>query len=53
MFHGTTYNDDFKRNAVLQCWSNVAAIRSNVKAMLQRCVALKIVVVYPLVWRHL
>ena len=49
MLHGTTYNDDFKRNATLPCWNNVAAIRSNVKAMLRRCVALKIVVVYPLV----
>lgn len=49
MLHGTTYNDDFKRNAALQCWSNVAAIRSNVKAMLRHFVALKIVVVYSLV----
>ena len=49
MLHGTTYNDDFNRDAALQCWSNVAAIRSNVKAMLRRCVALKIVVGYPLV----
>ena len=50
MLHETTYSDDFKRNAAaLQCWNNVAAIRSNVKAVLRRCVVLKIVVVHPLV----
>ena len=33
----------------LQCWSNVVTIRNNVATMLQRCVALKIVVANSLV----
>ena len=44
MLHGTIRNDDFWRNTALQCWNNVVTIRNNVAAMLQRCVALKIVV---------
>ena len=44
MLHGTIGNDDFERNTALQCWNNVVTIRNNVATMLQRCVALKIVV---------
>ena len=44
MLQGTIRNDDFQRNTALQCWNNVASIQNNVAAMLQRCVALKIVV---------
>ena len=44
ILHGTIRNDDFQRNTALQRWSNVVTIRNNVATMLQRCVALKIVV---------
>ena len=44
MLHETIWNDDFQRNKGLQCCNNVATIRNNVATMLQRCVALKIVV---------
>ena len=44
MLHGTIRNDDFKRNAALQCWNNDVTIQNNVATMLQRCVGLKIVV---------
>ena len=44
MLHGKICNDDFKRNTALQCWNNVVSIQNNVATMLQRCVALKIVV---------
>ena len=44
MLHGTTKKDDFLRNTALQCWNNVGTIRNNVATMLQRCVALSIVV---------
>ena len=44
MLHERIRNDDFLRNTALQCWNNVATIWNNVAAMLQRCVALKIVV---------
>ena len=44
MLHGTIRNDYFLRNRALQCWNNVVTIRNNVAEMLQRCVALKIVV---------
>ena len=43
MLHETIRNDDFQRNTALQRWNNVVTIRNNVAAMLQRCVALKIV----------
>ena len=43
MSHGTIRNDDFKRNAALQCWNNVVTVRNNIVTMLQSCVALKIV----------
>ena len=49
MLHGTILNDNFKRNTELQCWNNVEIIRTNVATMLQRCVALKIVVANRLV----
>ena len=44
MLHETIRNEDFWRNTALQCWNNVVTIRNNVATMLQRCVALKIVV---------
>ena len=44
MLHERIRNDDFLRNTALQCWNNVGTIWNNVAAMLQRCVALKIVV---------
>ena len=44
MLHGKIRNDDFERNISLQCCNNVVTIRNNVATMLQRCVALKIVV---------
>ena len=31
-------------NITMQCWNNVAIIQNNIATMLQRCVALKIVV---------
>ena len=49
MLHKTIRNDDFKRNTALLCWNNVVPIRNNVATMLQRCVALKIVVANRLV----
>ena len=49
MLHGTIRNDDFERNISLQCWNTVLTIRNNVATMLQRCVALKIVVANRLV----
>ena len=45
MLQGMIRNDDFQRNTALECWNNVVTIRNNVETMLQRCVALKIVVV--------
>ena len=42
---GTIRNDDFQHNPALQCWNNVVTIRNNVATMLQRCVALQIVIV--------
>ena len=42
--HGTIRNDYFHGNTALQCWNNVVTIRNNVATMLQRCVALKIVI---------
>ena len=44
MLPGTIRNDDFQRNPALQCWNNIVTIQNNVATMLQRCVALKIVV---------
>ena len=44
MLHETICNDYFQLNTALRCWNNVATIRNNVAAMLQCCVALKIVV---------
>ena len=44
VLHGTIRNDDFLRNTARQCWNNVVTIRNNVATMLQRCVALKVVV---------
>ena len=49
MLHGTARNDDFQPNTALQCWNNVATIQNNVGTMLQRYVALKIVVANRLV----
>ena len=43
MLHWTIRNDDFYRNTALPCWNNVVTLRNNVAIMLQRCVALKIV----------
>ena len=53
MLHGTILNDDFYRNTALHCWNNVVTIRNNVATILQRCVALKIVVANRLVEHHL
>ena len=47
--HGIIRNDDFQRNPALQCWNNIVTIPKNVATMLQRCVALKIVVADHLV----
>ena len=47
--HGTIRNDDFHGNTALQCWNNVVNIRNNVATMLQRCVALKIIIANRLV----
>ena len=44
MLHETIRKDDFLPNAAWQCWNSVVTIRNNVATMLQRCVALKIVV---------
>ena len=50
MLHGTIRHDDFQRNIALQCWDNVVTIRNNVATMLQRSVALEIVVANRLVY---
>ena len=47
--HGTIRKDGFHGNTALQCWNNVVAIRSNVATMLQRCVALRIIIANRLV----
>ena len=44
MLHETIRKDEFYRNPEVQCWTNVESVRNNVATMLQRCVALKIVV---------
>ena len=45
MSQGTIRNDVFLQNTALQCWNNaVVTIRNHVVTMLQRCVALEIVV---------
>ena len=44
VLHRTIRNDDFLRSTARQCWNNVVTIRNNVSTMLQRCVALKMVV---------
>ena len=49
MLHWTIRNDDFHENTAFQCWNNVVTIRNNVATMLQRCVALKIVIANRLV----
>ena len=49
ILRGTIRNDNFLRNTTLQYWNNVATIRNNVTTMMQRCVALKIIVVNRLV----
>ena len=49
MLHGTIRNNDFLRNTAMQYWNIVATIRNNVTTMMQRCVALKIVVANCLV----
>ena len=53
MLHGTIRNDDFQRNPALQCWSTIVTTQNNVATMLQRCVALKIVVADHLVYHHI
>ena len=53
MLHRTIRNDDFERNRALQCWNSVVTIPNNVATMLQRSVALKIVVANRLVKHHL
>ena len=53
MLQGTTRSDDLQRNTALQYWNNVMTIRNNVATMLQRCVALKIVVANRPVQHHL
>ena len=53
ILHGTIRNDDFKLKTALQCSNSVATIRNNATTMLQRCVALKIVVANLLVYHHL
>ena len=37
----------------MQCWNNVVTIQNNVATMLQRCVALELVVANRLVQHHL
>ena len=49
MLHGKIRNDYSQGNTALQCWNNVVTIRNNDTAMLQRSVALKIVVANRLV----
>ena len=49
MLHGTIRNDDFLRNTALQYWNNAATIRNSIATMMQRCVALNIVLVNRLV----
>ena len=53
MLHATILDDDFYGNTGLQCWNNVVTILNNFATMLQRCVALKIVVANRLVLNHL
>ena len=53
VLHGTIRNDDFKLNTALQCSNNVVTTRNNAATMLQRCVALKIVVANRLMQHHL
>ena len=49
MLHGMIRNDNFQRNTALKCWNTVVIIHNNVATMLQRYVALKIVVADHLV----
>ena len=44
MLEGTIRSDDVQSNKALQCWNNVVTTENNVATMLQRCVALTIVV---------
>ena len=55
---GDVTRDDSQRrflaqHTALQCWNNVVTTRNNVATMLQRCVALKIVVANCLVQHYL
>ena len=50
MLHDTIRNHDFKRKRALQCWNNVVTIPNNIVTMLQRCVALTIVVANRLMY---
>ena len=50
MLHDTIRNHDFKRKTALQCWNNVVTIPNNIVTMLQRCVALTIVVANRLMY---
>ena len=45
MLQGTIRNDDFWGNTAFQCQNNVVSVRNNVATMLERFVALKIVVI--------
>ena len=49
MLNGTICNDDFLRNTAMQYWNNVTTIRNDVTTMMQRYVALEIVVANCLV----
>ena len=49
MLRETIRRHEFEPNTALQCWNNVVAIGNNVATMLQRYVALKIVVANCLV----
>ena len=44
VLHEMICNNNFQRNTALQCWNNFATIQNNVAAMLECCIALKIVV---------
>ena len=44
MLHETIRNDDFQRNTALQHCCNIVSNGYNIVPVLQRCVALKIVV---------
>ena len=50
---GDVTRDDLQRRFLaqhgVQCWNSVVTIRNDVATMLQRCVALKIVVANPFV----